>query len=45
MYVDVITCLKVTTIQNNNNNNNNNNNSLIFRLTTGYTPATANASI
>jgi len=42
MYVDVIPCIKVTTIQNNNNNNNN---SLIFRLTTGYTPATANASI
>jgi hypothetical protein len=42
MYVVVIHCIKVT-IQNNNDNNNN---SLInFQISTGYIPATANASI
>jgi len=42
MYVVVIPCIKVTKIQNNNNNNN----SLInFQISTGYIPASANASI
>jgi hypothetical protein len=42
-YVVVTPCKKVTTIQNNNKNNNN---SLTnFQISTGYIPATANASI